>query len=108
MRDDLKKAGMSKEDEAFYQIERKLLARKRAERDAEREAQRKEALKNEHWMRCPKCGHEMVEEKGNAVTVDVCTHCKGVFFDHGELELMIEAVTPDGIFTGFKRFLSGD
>ena len=37
-------------------------------------------------MKCPKCGHDMKEEKLESVTVDRCTHCEGIFFDAGELE----------------------
>ena len=37
-------------------------------------------------MKCPKCGHDMKEEKLENVSVDRCTHCEGIFFDAGELE----------------------
>ena len=43
-------------------------------------------LKQQHWMRCPKCGMEMHEVKFRGVDVDVCFACNGIFLDQGELE----------------------
>ena len=42
---------------------------------------------------CPKCNKETLEDFNTAegVVVDFCTGCKGVWFDSGELELLLEA-----------------
>ncbi len=40
---------------------------------------------------CPKCGSEMRSYERNAVTVDQCTECKGIFLDRGELERLVTA-----------------
>ena len=48
--------------------------------------QDRENLKRLHWMRCPKCGHELKEVLFRDATIDRCTNCHGVFLDNGELE----------------------
>src|SRR5690242_6604533 len=44
------------------------------------------ALRDLHFMHCPKCGLPMNEIKYRGVDVDVCFACNGVFLDQGELE----------------------
>jgi hypothetical protein len=46
----------------------------------------REHLKQMHWMRCPKCGHPLVEVLFRDQTIDRCMHCRGVFLESGELE----------------------
>ena len=82
-----------REDEWFLRNEKELLDTARAarlKREAERAAKEKadetRRLKELHFMKCPKCGHDMKEEKLESVTIDRCTHCEGIFFDAGELE----------------------
>ena len=82
-----------REDEWFLRNEKELLDTARAarlKREAERAAREKadetKRLKELHFMKCPKCGHDMKEEKLENVAVDRCTHCEGIFFDAGELE----------------------
>jgi Zn-finger nucleic acid-binding protein len=40
---------------------------------------------------CPKCGAAMRSYERNAVTIEQCTDCRGVFLDRGELDRMIDA-----------------
>jgi hypothetical protein len=83
----------SREDDWFLLNEKKLLeeARKaREKREKERQAQETAAhrakLKQAHWMKCPKCGHDMKVENLEGIEIDRCTHCEGFFVDAGELE----------------------
>ena len=39
-------------------------------------------------MKCPKCGHDLEEINYQDVLLDRCPDCKGVWLDHGELELL--------------------
>ena len=94
MRDDMKKEGYSKEDEYFHRKDQELIAKLREKAQVEREQREAENQKKEHWMRCPKCGSAMTEEKyGGVVLVDRCSSksCGGIFFDGGELELLLKA-----------------
>lgn len=86
----------TREDDWFRRNEEKLLATARiarAKREDERAAREKEderrKLKELHYMRCPKCGHELKPEDFGGVTVDRCTFCEGVYLDPGELEQIV-------------------
>jgi hypothetical protein len=81
------------EDEWFRRNEQELLEtarvarlKREAERAAKEKADETRRLKDLHFMKCSKCGHDMKEEKLEKVTIDRCTHCEGIFFDAGELE----------------------
>ena len=81
------------EDEWFRRNEKELLETARAarlkrelERAAKEKADETKRLRELHFMKCPKCGHDMKEEPLEGVSVDRCTHCEGIFFDAGELE----------------------
>jgi hypothetical protein len=94
MRDDMKDQGYSKEEEYFHRKDQELIAKLREKAQIERDQRETDNKKKEYWMRCPKCGSTMNEEKyGEVVLVDRCSSksCGGVFFDSGELELLLKA-----------------
>ena len=83
----------SREDEWFARNEKEMLEAARVARDkrererAESEAvEERQRLKQLHFMKCPKCGHDLAERELEGVTVDQCTFCEGVFLDAGELD----------------------
>lgn len=43
-------------------------------------------LKELHYMRCPKCGMELIEIDFKGVKLDKCSSCAGVWLDCGELQ----------------------
>ena len=86
----IESSGYSEEERYFHEKERELLKKKRQDLDAARAQQKSAATKHAHWMKCPKCGEEMEEIKMESIMVDKCTGCEGVYFDSGELELLIE------------------
>jgi uncharacterized protein len=102
----------SREDDWFRQNEKKLLEEARVAREKrEKERVAKEAeetrqrLKDAHFMKCPKCGHDMKVEDLDAIEIDRCTFCEGVFFDAGELDQLFltkKAAERQGIL---KRIL---
>lgn len=53
---------------------------------AKEKAAEAEALKQAHWMKCPKCGHDLSTVQFRGVEIDKCFHCNGMFLDDGELE----------------------
>jgi hypothetical protein len=83
----------TREDQWFLENEKHLVDVARAAREKreaerktlEREAERRK-LKELHFMKCPKCGHDMKEKVVEGVTVEQCTFCEGIYFDAGELE----------------------
>lgn len=51
-------------------------------------------------MQCPKCIAAMEEVTFDAVTVDRCTVCAGIWFDAGELKLLQNAKGAEKLDTG--------
>ncbi len=43
-------------------------------------------------MICPACKHAMIVVEYKQIELDYCLNCSGVWFDSGELELMLERV----------------
>ncbi len=85
--------GRKRADDWFLQNEKKLLeeAKKaREKREAERKAketeERRAQLREQHWMKCPKCGHDLQTESLEGIEIDRCTFCEGFFLDQGEIE----------------------
>ena len=65
--------------------------RKRALAQAREQALKEEerkALRERHWMRCPKCGMELVEIAYRGHQIDQCSSCRGVWLDAGELDTL--------------------
>ena len=76
--------------------------------EKEQQAQTQSAklrLKELHWMHCPKCGQELATETCDAVEIDVCPSCKGVWLDAGELGTIVER--KDSFFHLCLRVLRG-
>jgi hypothetical protein len=71
---ELLKRGVS--EEAIKEIDKKI-------RQQVAEAQ---ALRDAHFMHCPKCGHALQTIQLREVAVDRCFHCHGTWLDEGELE----------------------
>jgi hypothetical protein len=101
-----------REDDWFQKNERELLEQARLareKRERERAAHEKEEerrrLKDLHFMKCPKCGHDMKEEVLESVSVDRCSFCEGLYLDAGELEQLF--MKKDSERKGFLRKLVG-
>jgi len=74
------------EEEYFARKEAELReARQEAAANAARDAERKS-----HFMKCPKCGADLLVEEYHGIEIDRCRECKGIWFDSGEAELLIE------------------
>ncbi len=87
------------EDEYFVKQDAELIKQQRARLDAERKA----AERKSHYMKCPKCGADLVEKEFHQVHVDVCNECQGMWFDGGEIDLI--ARVQDTAVGGFVRDL---
>jgi hypothetical protein len=94
-----------KEEEHFARLEferKKKLEEERHKKLAEEEKKR---LKELHYMKCPKCGMELIEIDYKGVKVDKCSECEGVWLDAGELEAIskFEKTSLDKLFSVFKK-----
>jgi len=98
--------GYSKEEEYFHKTNKELIDKKRKQFDAEQSEFAALGKKTPHWMKCPKCGEGMSEIELAGIKIDQCGGCKGVYFDHGELEILIESHAPKGFLDAMKRIFS--
>lgn len=94
------------QEDAYFAKEdaerRRTLADVRA---AEARAREREARRQLHWMRCPKCGEALTETAFQDQRVDRCDACGGVWLDAGELEAL--ALKEGGFLEGLRRALGG-
>ena len=65
----------------------------------------KKRLKELHYMKCPKCGMELIEIDYRGIEVDKCSECEGVWLNAGELEAisMFEKTSLDKLFSVFEK-----
>ncbi|MEY3026569.1 MAG: zf-TFIIB domain-containing protein [Phycisphaerales bacterium] len=82
-------SGYNQEEAAFKKQEMEALAKMRADLDSKRRAAEGSAAKASHWMCCPKCGGKMAEKLLETVMIDQCGSCGGIYFDAGELDMLI-------------------
>jgi hypothetical protein len=75
------------EDEYFLKLDQELIKEQRARRDAERAAMERQ----QHHMKCPKCGHDLAERELGSIRIDECTSCRGIWLDPGEIDLLRQA-----------------
>lgn len=72
------------------------LAKEMAEREKADEA---EKLRQAHWMKCPKCGHDLSTVTVRGVEIDKCFHCNGMFLDDGEFEKLAGATRENKVLS---------
>jgi len=53
-------------------------------------AKEREWLKELHYMKCPKCGMNLVEIEYRSIKVDRCSACEGVWLDKGEMKAVAD------------------
>ena len=95
----------SKEEEYFARQEfeqKKMIEEEKQQKLAEAE---KKKAKRLHWMKCPKCGMNLVEIDYKNIEVDKCSHCDGVWLDAGELDSVakLDKTSIDKLFSVFKK-----
>ena len=70
------------ENEYFAKRDAEWLKERRAQLDAERAAEAKR-------LHCPRDGGDLEERVFRNLRIDVCTTCRGVWLDTGELEMVL-------------------
>jgi uncharacterized protein len=84
------KISKSNEDLYFARLEFERKQKKLEEEHHKMKKAERDRLKKEHWMRCPKCGMEMVELEFEGIKIDKCSECLGIYLDNGELDELME------------------
>ena len=94
-----------KEEEYFARMDFERKKKLEEEKHMKLKKQEKKRLKELHYMRCPKCGMELIEIDYKGIRVDKCSSCEGIWLDAGELETIsrLERTGLDKLFSVFKR-----
>ncbi|RJQ46966.1 MAG: hypothetical protein C4534_01885 [Gaiellales bacterium] len=94
----------AKEDEYIARMEYERLKQIAEEEHKKLQEQEREELKELHFMRCPKCGMELIEIKYHEILIDKCSECEGVWLDNGEIDVIakMEKGGLDKLFSVFK------
>jgi len=93
-----------KEDEYFAKLQFEKQKKIEEEKHKRLKAQEKDRLKKLHFMRCPKCGMELIEIDYKNIKIDKCSECEGIWLDAGELDTIskIKKSGLDKLFSVFK------
>ncbi|MGH7537370.1 MAG: zf-TFIIB domain-containing protein [Gemmatimonadales bacterium] len=74
------------EDEYFARRDAELLRQQREKM----QVTAAETERKSHFMKCPKCGYDLITGEWHGVQIDQCTHCHGLWFDAGEAETLLK------------------
>jgi hypothetical protein len=93
------------EEEYFARMEFERKKKIEEEKHKKLGDEEKKKLKNLHYMRCPKCGMELIEIDYKGIKIDECSECEGIWLDAGELETVskLEKSGLDKLFSVFKK-----
>jgi uncharacterized protein len=93
-----------KEDEYFAKLQFEQKKKVEEEKHKKLAVTEKNKLKELHFMRCPKCGMELIEIDYKNIKIDKCSECEGIWLDAGELDMIskIEKSGLDKLFSVFK------
>jgi uncharacterized protein with PIN domain len=92
------------EDEYIARMEFERKKKIEGEKHNKLAEEEKKKLKELHYMRCPKCGMELIEIDYKEVKIDECSSCQGIWLDAGELSAVskFEKTALDKLFSVFK------
>jgi len=79
------------EQEFFARQELERRRKVAQELEAKLQSEERSNLKKLHWMRCPKCGMELMELEYRGTKIDQCSSCNGIWLDAGELDIVAAA-----------------
>ena len=91
------------EEEYFARRDAELLRQQRA--SAQQAAAQVE--RRSHYMKCPKCGYDLITGEWHGIQIDQCTHCHGLWFDAGAAESVLAHPEPNVIARVFRAVLRG-
>ena len=104
----------SSESDWFRKYEKEMLEKAGQEREqriqqalAKQKGEELDKLRAAHWLKCPKCGHEMTAKTMDGIELESCTFCEGIYFDRGELESLLLRRMPQR-FRFYRRFFGLD
>jgi Zn finger protein HypA/HybF involved in hydrogenase expression len=93
------------EEEYFARMEYERLKKSQEESQQKLATDQRAKEKELHYMKCPKCGMNLVEIDYKKIKVDKCSECEGIWLDAGELEMVVQMDkgSLDKLFSVFSR-----
>lgn len=93
------------EDEYIARMEFEQKKKIEMEKQKKLAREEKNKLKELHFMKCPKCGMELIEIDYKGTKIDECSQCRGVWLDAGELTVVskMEKRALDKFFSIFSK-----
>ncbi|MFT5375781.1 MAG: rubrerythrin [Candidatus Latescibacterota bacterium] len=87
----------SAEDMWIVQHEKEAIEKMRAEKEVKmadaaraRGVDELESLREAHLLKCPQCGHDMVQSVIEEVSVIQCSFCEGIYFGQDQFQAFVE------------------
>ena len=93
------------EEENFARMEYERRKKVEEERQNQLAVEEKKRLRELHFLRCPKCGMQLLEIDYKGIKVDKCSECEGIWLDAGEMDAIskLEKGGLDKLFSVFQR-----
>ncbi len=77
------------EEEYIARLEYEKRRKLQHEQQMKMEQEERQKIKELHFMKCPKCGMQLIEVEYKNIKVDKCSECDGVWLDAGEMEQIV-------------------
>ena len=82
------------EDEYFARIEQKMKQKIKEQKNQRTSEEERAKLRELHFMKCPKCGMDLIEIDFKGMKIDECSDCRGIWLDAGEFDAMAKMDKP--------------
>ena len=94
-----------REEEYFVRIEQELRQQREEQKKKQASKEEREKLKELHFMKCPKCGTDLIEIDFKGIRIDECSSCRGMWLDAGEFDAVAKIEKPvlEKLFNVFKK-----
>jgi len=94
-----------KEEEFFARQDFEKKKKQEEEKQKALAAEQKNKARELHFMKCPKCGMDLIEIDYKKIKIDKCSSCSGVWLDAGEMEQIaqLEKGGLDKLFSVFAK-----
>ena len=94
-----------REEEYFVRIEQEMKKQREEQQKKRASKEQREKLRELHFMKCPKCGTDLVEIDFKGMKIDECLSCGGIWLDVGELDALAKIEKPvlEKLFNMFKK-----
>jgi uncharacterized protein len=94
------------EEEYFHKLDQEAKDKLRARLDAEHAQEDRIARRALHFMKCGKCGGEMLTQVFRGIEIEVCQSCQAVLLDPGELQ-SLAGTDSTNMFASFFSMFGG-